>query len=413
MSRLPTPGQDNGNWGEILNDFLEQSHNDDGSLKETAISAKEDVSNKSTNVTTDASSDTKYPSVKAVKTYTDDKVTEVVDTTSVTGLLKGNGSIITQASEGVDYLSPVASPTTDNFASLSATGTVVDSGHKHSDYALTARGLPAGGTAGQTLIKTNATDYATEWAVVRCTNHNLLHNWDFRNPVNQRGASGGITSGYFYDRWIAYAGTITIAVGYLTFSVDACIEQRIEGNTLAGKTVTASIMVENVVYSATFTMPTTSEEGVITTLIADIGDVRAAYTTSYMRVWFRAKTNTRQFQAVKLELGTYSTLVNDPPADYGEQLRLCQRYYWRGDPSDAYGMRYAPAGSTYMCAGNISFHTEMRITPTMTVLTEPIYLNCSGMTLIAKLNGCSIRVTVTAASSYRAYNGLFEASAEL
>lgn len=37
MSRLPTPGSDDGNWGEILNDFLEQSHNSDGSLKSSAI----------------------------------------------------------------------------------------------------------------------------------------------------------------------------------------------------------------------------------------------------------------------------------------------------------------------------------------------------------------------------------------
>lgn len=32
----------------------------------------EDVANKSTNVTTDGTSDTKYPSVKSVKTYVDD-----------------------------------------------------------------------------------------------------------------------------------------------------------------------------------------------------------------------------------------------------------------------------------------------------------------------------------------------------
>jgi hypothetical protein len=35
------------------------------------VSGKEDISNKSTNVTTDGASDTKYPSVKAVKTYVD------------------------------------------------------------------------------------------------------------------------------------------------------------------------------------------------------------------------------------------------------------------------------------------------------------------------------------------------------
>jgi hypothetical protein len=31
--RLPTPGGDQGNWGDILNDFLSQEHNGDGSLK--------------------------------------------------------------------------------------------------------------------------------------------------------------------------------------------------------------------------------------------------------------------------------------------------------------------------------------------------------------------------------------------
>lgn len=33
MSRLPTPGGDNGNWGQILNDYLSVEHNADGSLK--------------------------------------------------------------------------------------------------------------------------------------------------------------------------------------------------------------------------------------------------------------------------------------------------------------------------------------------------------------------------------------------
>ena|GEM_PF-4450992 len=33
MTRLPTPGSDNGTWGDILNDFLDVEHNTDGSLK--------------------------------------------------------------------------------------------------------------------------------------------------------------------------------------------------------------------------------------------------------------------------------------------------------------------------------------------------------------------------------------------
>lgn len=38
MARLPQPGSDNGNWGNILNDFLAQSHNTDGSLKNDVVS---------------------------------------------------------------------------------------------------------------------------------------------------------------------------------------------------------------------------------------------------------------------------------------------------------------------------------------------------------------------------------------
>jgi hypothetical protein len=33
MARLPTPGGDDGTWGDVLNDFLSQAHNADGSLK--------------------------------------------------------------------------------------------------------------------------------------------------------------------------------------------------------------------------------------------------------------------------------------------------------------------------------------------------------------------------------------------
>ncbi len=39
MARLPTPGGDDNNWGDVLNEFLGVSQNGDGSLKAAAISA--------------------------------------------------------------------------------------------------------------------------------------------------------------------------------------------------------------------------------------------------------------------------------------------------------------------------------------------------------------------------------------
>lgn len=39
MSRLPTPGSDDGTWGDVLNDFLNQAHNTDGTLLASAVSS--------------------------------------------------------------------------------------------------------------------------------------------------------------------------------------------------------------------------------------------------------------------------------------------------------------------------------------------------------------------------------------
>ncbi len=38
MPRLPQPGADAGSWGDILNDFLAQAHNSDGTLKSGSVS---------------------------------------------------------------------------------------------------------------------------------------------------------------------------------------------------------------------------------------------------------------------------------------------------------------------------------------------------------------------------------------
>ncbi len=46
MARLPQPGSDQGTWGDILNDFLAQTHNADGTLKDTGVvAAKADDNN--------------------------------------------------------------------------------------------------------------------------------------------------------------------------------------------------------------------------------------------------------------------------------------------------------------------------------------------------------------------------------
>ena len=69
---------------------------------QTALNQKENVSNKSTNVTTDGTSDTKYPSVKSVKTYVDAILTnnltaEIVRATTAENVIAGNLTAETNA----------------------------------------------------------------------------------------------------------------------------------------------------------------------------------------------------------------------------------------------------------------------------------------------------------------------------
>lgn len=45
MTRLPTPGSDAGAWGDILNDYLSQAHNSDGTLKDNIVDSNSIANN--------------------------------------------------------------------------------------------------------------------------------------------------------------------------------------------------------------------------------------------------------------------------------------------------------------------------------------------------------------------------------
>lgn len=62
MTRLPTPGADEGTWGAILNNFLLQSHAVDGTLKASIVSASQLADNAVTEVKLDSAVQTKLNS---------------------------------------------------------------------------------------------------------------------------------------------------------------------------------------------------------------------------------------------------------------------------------------------------------------------------------------------------------------
>jgi hypothetical protein len=61
MARLPQPGDDGGLWGDVLNEYLLVSHNDDGTIRDgvvTETNLSSSVQAKINTVTTDRSTHT-------------------------------------------------------------------------------------------------------------------------------------------------------------------------------------------------------------------------------------------------------------------------------------------------------------------------------------------------------------------
>jgi peptidoglycan/xylan/chitin deacetylase (PgdA/CDA1 family) len=99
MSRLPTPGSDNGTWGSILNSFLEVSHNADGSLKPSALQTAGAVQ-----------LDTSASDIQALGTQAAGSTGKAADAGHVhphTGLVQGTGKVT------VDTTAP-SGPATDD-----------------------------------------------------------------------------------------------------------------------------------------------------------------------------------------------------------------------------------------------------------------------------------------------------------
>lgn len=169
------------------------------------------------------------------------------------------------------------------------------------------------------------------------SNPNLLDNWYFANPVNQRGQTSYSVNGYTIDRWytahnISY-GTLTVdkTAGCVTIShVDdggfVDFIQTLE-NPAMGIVTLSVLMLSGNLYSATGTLGNIS-------LDADEIFIRSGNPNN---VVLRCKPGkTISMIAVKLELGSQQTLahkdangnwvLNEIP-DYGEQLLRCQRYF--------------------------------------------------------------------------------------
>lgn len=220
-------------------------------------------------------------------------------------------------------------------------------------------GAPAPYTAGDGI----AISGSVIAAKVQPCNRNLLDNWYFGNPVNQRDVSGTISSaGYFLDRWKLVSGSVTINTDGI--ALNGTMQQVLE--TAPVGTVTASALTQ-----------------------AGVGDVVPAYDSASKTVTVTA--DGKKLVAVKLELGPQQTLahqedgvwvLNEIP-DYGEELTKCMRYLQvLAAPYDTSGNGVAIgyANNTVDLWVPIPLAVPMRISPTPTVPTGGAALFKAGKT---------------------------------
>lgn len=193
-------------------------------------------------------------------------------------------------------------------------------------------------------------------AVRGWSNPNLLINWYFADPVNQRGQKTYTNGGYTIDMWFVaqrdYRTSVTVDKDGVTFKIiqkgtnlnGAFIYQR--RSSIKAGTYTFSVLVSevngssfmgidrNVAPWGALSQEIPLKEGLNTVTFTVANDEGAIGIFLAKRVLDIASF---KFVAAKLELGTHQTLahqdaagkwvLNDPPPDKALELLKCQRYY--------------------------------------------------------------------------------------
>lgn len=184
---------------------------------------------------------------------------------------------------------------------------------------------------------------------VNYSNKNLLDNWDFTNPVNQRGQSIYSGGSYGPDRWIC--GTDCPSAQFILGANGITIKrpvnsaynlhmvQKMESNNIFGNELTASVLMsDGKIYAGSIVCNPSSDN----TFFFSIKDVLNVFYQTYAadnvsklqfvinNITFKGMADEFTIKAAKLEYGSVSTLKNDLlGVSYAEELRKCQRYYQR------------------------------------------------------------------------------------
>lgn len=217
-------------------------------------------------------------------------------------------------------------------------------------------------------------------------NPNLLDNPWF--TVNQRGKSSYIgNTVYTVDRWVLSGGSLAINVNSdgisLVPNTGITGNRQLQNRTglsseITGKTVTLSIMFTdgNIEYVTGVASTSVS----ISKLLSDNkSSILLYYHPTNLNYYFILQisddTALNNIRAVKLELGSVSTLALDTAPNYATELLKCQRYFKRLKTSSS--TTFAMIGSGIALSATNAFMLvslpSMRTEPTIT-MNGTVYL---------------------------------------
>lgn len=269
---------------------------------------------------------------------------------------------------------------------------------------------------------------------------NILINWYFKSPINQTGLASWTVSGYTIDCWKAeksaeatYNIQLT-ASGMVLAEKNAIAQRQLEFAFLNGRVVTASAMINNLLYSISFTWDATKEYIGLTPFS---NGYRFAYNGlgNVLQLHNVSGPGGLTVNAVKLELGTGQTLayqdaggnwlLNDPPSNPQQELAKCQRYFIRLGKSNTAHVAFAQASTTAMANAVITTPVTMRAVPAITFYNT-VLRNGVTDTAITTMNpfianansvycGISVASGLTAGTMYalRTANGYIDLDANL
>lgn len=213
-------------------------------------------------------------------------------------------------------------------------------------------------------------------------NPNLLDNWYFGNPVNQRGQTSYTGTVYGIDRWKLDVGeSVTIDNGLNLVKANSFIGQYFDDfDKFVGRQLVGSVLMsDGNLYTGTYIYNGILNQGQNLFANSIISMYIQKLASALTQVELRSAIDNVKILAAKLEPGSQQTLahqengvwvLNEIPK-FGDQLAECQRYYFKTASAQysAYMMR--KVGNDYLMDSCL-FPVTMRTTPSVQLLSYRI-----------------------------------------